>query len=273
MSSAALTFGVSLKMYFGAEDTLEWCRRVADMARRHEAVLNGTADVFVLPSMPLVAQVRDVFAGTRIAVGAQNLFWEDRGAFTGEVSGAMLRELGCRYVEVGHAERRRYFGETDEMVAYKVAAALRNSLVPVICLGETERSDAAQASTSCVTELDDALRYATESSSPGPIVVAYEPVWAIGASAPAPPEHIRHVCLELRRRLASREPELQGNRVIYGGSAGHGLFGSLAHAVDGLFLGRFAHDPSAFEAILDEAVALVNGGTRTLFETAEEAAK
>jgi triosephosphate isomerase (TIM) len=272
-TAAALTFGVSLKMYFGAEDTLKWCRRVAEMGRRHEAVVNGTADIFVLPSMPLVAQVQDVFAGTRIAVGAQNLFWQDRGAFTGEVSGAMLRELGCRYVEVGHAERRRLFGESNEIVALKVAAALRNSLVPVICVGETERSDAAQASTSCIAELDDALKYATENGASGPIIVAYEPQWAIGAPAPAPPEHIRHVCLELRRLLASHEPAMPGSRVIYGGSAGHGLLGRLAHSVDGLFLGRFAHDPSAFEAILDEAVAIENRVTREPFEAAEETAK
>src|SRR5688572_33008006 len=106
-TAAALTFGVSLKMYFGAEETLKWCRQVAEIARRHEAVVNGAADIFVLPSMPVIAQARDVFAGTGISVGAQNLFWEDKGAFTGEVSAAMLRELGCRYVEVGHAERRR----------------------------------------------------------------------------------------------------------------------------------------------------------------------
>jgi triosephosphate isomerase (TIM) len=270
-TAAALMFGVSLKMYFGAEDTLKWCRRVADMARRNEAVVIGTAEVFVLPSMPFVAQVRDVFAGTRVGVGAQNLFWQDRGAFTGEVSGAMLRELGCRYVEVGHAERRRYFGETNEIVALKVAAALRNSLVPVICVGETERSDAAQASTSCIAELDDALKYATESGAPGPVVVAYEPVWAIGAPAPAPPEHIGHVCLELQRRLASHEPVMPDSRVIYGGSAGHGLLSNLAHSVDGLFLGRFAHDPNAFEAILDEAIA--DRVTREPFKAAEETAQ
>ena len=84
MSTAgALTFGVSLKMYFGAEETLKWCRQVAEIARRHAAVVNGAADIFVLPSMPVIAQARDVFAGTGISVGAQNLFWEDKGAFTG----------------------------------------------------------------------------------------------------------------------------------------------------------------------------------------------
>ena len=264
MSTAgALTFGVSLKMYFGAEETLKWCRQVAEIARRHEAVVNGAADIFVLPSMPVIAQARDVFAGTGISVGAQNLFWEDKGAFTGEVSGVMLRELGCRYVEVGHAERRRLLGESNEIVAFKVAAALRNSLLPVICVGETERSDMEQASAFCITELSAALQYATNNRALGPIVVAYEPQWAIGAPAPAPPEHIRHVCRELRRWVASRSPGLPGSRVIYGGSAGHGLLSRLSHSVDGLFLGRFVHDPQAFEAILDEAAAIENRSMNT----------
>jgi triosephosphate isomerase len=236
--TGALTFGVSLKMYFGVEETLSWCRQVAEIARRHEAVVSGAAEIFVLPSMPVVAQARDVFAGTPISVGAQNLFWEDRGAFTGEVSGVMLRELGCRYVEVGHAERRRLFGESDEVVAIKVAAALRNSLVPVICVGEMQRGNMQQASASCMTELDAALQYATNNQVLGPVVVAYEPQWAIGAPAPAPPEHIRHVCGELRRWVASRASELPGSRVIYGGSAGQGLLSRLADSVDGLFLGR-----------------------------------
>ena len=259
MSTAgALTLGVSLKMYFGAEETLNWCRQVAEMARRHETGVNGAAEIFVLPSMPVIAQVSDIFAGTGVSVGAQNLFWEDSGAFTGEVSGGMLRELGCRYVEVGHAERRRLFGESDEVVALKVAAALRNSLSPVICVGEPERSDAKQASAFCVTELEAALQYATADRALGSIVVAYEPQWAIGAPAPAPPEHIGHVCRELRRWVASHAPGLPDSRVIYGGSAGHGLLSRLAHSVDGLFLGRFVHDPKAFEAILDEVVAIEN---------------
>jgi triosephosphate isomerase (TIM) len=262
-TTGALTFGVSLKMYFGVEETLNWCRQVAEIARRHGAVASSAADIFVLPSMPVIPQVIDLFAGTPISVGAQNLFWEDSGAFTGEVSGVMLRELGCRYVEVGHAERRRLFGESNEIVAIKVAAALRNSLVPVICVGETQRGDVQQASASCIAEVDAALQYATSSQTLGPVVVAYEPQWAIGAPAPAPPEHIRHVCGELRRWVASRASELPDSRVIYGGSAGHGLLSRLADSVDGLFLGRFVHDPNAFEAILDEVVAIKNHSMST----------
>jgi triosephosphate isomerase len=252
----ALTFGVSLKMYFGAEETLRWCRNIAKIARGHDAVINGAAEIFVLPSTPVIAQVRDIFAETPISVGAQNLFWEDSGAYTGEVSAVMLRELGCRYVEVGHAERRRLFGETDHVVALKVAAALRNSLVPVICVGEAERCGAEEASAFCITEIDTALQYAPVDRGLAPVVVAYEPQWAIGAPAPALPQHIRHVCQELRRWLALQAPELSGSRVIYGGSAGSGLLSRLAHAVDGLFLGRFVHDPNAFEAVLDEVAAL-----------------
>ena len=199
-----------------------------------------------------------------LLVGAQNLFWEDKGAFTGEVSGVMLRELGCRYVEVGDAERRRLLGESNEIVAFKVAAAVRNSLLPVICVGETERSDMEQASAFCITELSAALQYATNNRALGPIVEAHKSEYGrSGPPALAPPEHIRHVCRELRRWVASPSPGLPGSRVIYGGSAGHGLLSRLAHSVDGLFLGRFVHDPQGFEAIRDEAAGIQNRSMST----------
>ena len=253
--SAGVVIGVSLKMYFGGQETLAWCRSVADITRRHPAVTTGLAEIFVLPGAPVITQTLEVFADTPVKVGAQNLFWEDRGAFTGEVSGAMLRELGCRYVEVGHAERRRLFGEDDIVVAAKTAAALRNRLTPVLCIGEPDRTSVAEASARCVAEVGAALKVAARDDCLGPIVAAYEPQWAIGASEPATPEHIGGVCRALVRWLAANNA-LGGSRVIYGGSAGPGLLPRLGDAVGGLFLGRFAHDPRAFEAILDDVLAV-----------------
>jgi triosephosphate isomerase len=97
---------------------------------------DGTTGLAVLPSFPALTEALRIFGGTSVHVGAQDLFWDDRGPFTGEVGGAELREIGCRFVEVGHAERRHIMGETDSVVARKVAAALRNDLVPILCVGE-----------------------------------------------------------------------------------------------------------------------------------------
>lgn len=224
-----LTIGVSLKMYFGQRQTVDWCRAVAALATRHPALTRRTVELFVLPAAPMIAEVLAIFDGTPVRVGAQNLHSQDRGAFTGEVSGALLGEMGCHYAEVNHAERRRLFGEDNATAAAKVAACWRNGLTPVLCVGEP-------------AEASEIL-----GDSANPVILAYEPPWAIGQAEPAPVEHIRAVTARLRR----------GNgRVIYGGSAGPGLLTSIAGSVDGLFLGRFAHDPAALESVLDEARAV-----------------
>lgn len=125
-----VTVGVSLKMYFGHHETLNWARSIADLAARHPAVTGGTAELFVLPAFPALVPVTGILAGTEVRTGAQDLATEDSGPYTGEVSGAHLHEIGARYAEVGHAERRRLFGEGDTVVAAKTAAALRNGLTP-----------------------------------------------------------------------------------------------------------------------------------------------
>jgi triosephosphate isomerase len=249
-----LTIGISLKMYFGQRHTVGWCRAVAGLAARHPAVTRRAVELFVLPAAPMIAPALEVFAGTPVGVGAQNLYSEDSGPFTGEVSGALLREMGCRYAEVGHAERRRLFGEDNPAAAAKVAACWRNGLIPVLCVGEPSRSSPRQAAAACVAEAREVLDDAADGTR-GRVVLAYEPQWAIGRSEPAPVRHIREVAAGLRRWLAARD-QFAGSRVIYGGSAGPGLLASVSDTVDGLFLGRFAHDPAAVEAILDEAQAI-----------------
>ena len=107
----------------------------------------------MLPSFPAIPACLEIFAGTPVRVGAQDIASDDGGAFTGEVSGSMLAELGCTHAEVGHAERRRLFGETDDVVAAKAVAALRNGLTPVMCVGEPERTTADLAAASCISEL------------------------------------------------------------------------------------------------------------------------
>jgi triosephosphate isomerase len=260
---ARLSVGVSLKMYFGHADARRWFARVADLAARHPAVASGRVECFVIPTYLQVLPALEAFAGTPVLVGAQDLAAADSGAYTGEVSGAELAEVGVRLVEVGHAERRRLFGETEAVVAAKTAAALRNGLTPVLCLGEPEPVDATDAAAEVVRQLHAALADAP----PGPIIVAYEPIWAIGAPEPAPAAHIATVARRLRTELDALDTldARAGSSVIYGGSAGPGLLAELDGAVDGLFLGRFAHDPDALATVLDEAaeLAAIRAGVRS----------
>jgi triosephosphate isomerase (TIM) len=249
-----MIIGVSLKMYFGHAQTLDWCRTVGAMAAERPP---SSTRLFLLPSFPSLPGVADVLSGSGVAFGAQDLTAEDAGAQTGEVGGAILAELGCRYVEVGHAERRTLFGESEELVSAKTAAALRHGLVPVLCLGEAGHGEAAPAAVECVRQLDSALAASRTAGLTGPLVVAYEPHWAIGAAEPAPEEHISTVCAALRVAVAKLDAHPESS-VIYGGSAGPGLLTRLADTVDGLFLGRFAHEPAALATVLDEADRLTD---------------
>jgi triosephosphate isomerase len=249
--------GSSLKMYFSHQRTLEWVRAVAAICADHPTTTGGTVEFFVIPTFPSIPAVVGLAQPAGIAVGAQDLHWEDAGAFTGEVSGAELAELGCTLVEVGHAERRATFGETDEVVARKTLAALRNGLAPVLCIGEPERGTPEEAAGFCIGQLTSALEPGRTSATGGRLLVAYEPIWAIGAAEPAAPEHVTAVCRALRKHLSGDQlfPQAQ---VIYGGSAGPGLLPEIGAEVDGMFLGRFAHDPNAVRRILDEVAVITS---------------
>lgn len=253
---AALFIGSSLKMYFTHARTLDWTTQVAEICKTHPAVTTGAVVPFVIPSFPTITAVHELAESGQMLVGAQDAHWEDAGAFTGEVSPVELSEIGVSLVEVGHAERRSIFKEDDEVVALKVAAIVRNGMTPLLCVGEQEHGDAASAVAECLAQVHSGLSQAPEDAS-GRLIVAYEPIWAIGAPAPAGDDHIKAVCQGIKDGLA----ELGGFEVsvIYGGSAGPGLLPRITPEVDGMFLGRFAHDPKAFGAILDEAWELVQG--------------
>jgi triosephosphate isomerase len=159
----------------------------------------------------------------------------------------MLAELGVSLVEIGHAERRRLFAEDDAVVARKVRAAVGHSLTPLLCIGEPDKLDAGAAADFCVGQVLAATE--GDSALPSRLVLAYEPVWAIGAQEPAPPQHVNAVLTRIRGALGPGCP------IIYGGSAGPGLLPQLP-AADGLFLGRFAHDAANLARVLDEALLL-----------------
>ena len=248
-----MLIGASLKMYFSHARTVQWASEVASIVEGHPARASLTAFMIPqYPSIPACVEVSHAHGGL-LQVGAQDAATEDVGAYTGEVSAAVLAELGCRFVEIGHAERRTMFAETDAVVSAKVHAVLRNGLTPILCVGESERLAPAEAAEVCMGQIRSAVAGAVQSGVTGALIVAYEPVWAIGARMPAPATHIADVCSTIRAQLGGHA---DGAAVIYGGSAGPGLLTQIAKSVDGLFLGRFAHEPSAFREILDEVGSL-----------------
>jgi triosephosphate isomerase len=245
-------------MYLGHAHTLEWAGEVARIASSHTATRTGLATLFVAPTFPALVPVCDVLAGSGVALAAQNMFWQDRGPFTGEVSGRELADIGCSIVEIGHAERRALFAEDDAIVSLKVAAAYRNGLMPLICVGEPEQAPPSVAAHEVISQLEAAFSVVDAEGGGGRVLVAYEPQWAIGRAEPAEPDYVSQVVSEIRRWLDSRRAE-RGSAVLYGGSAGPGLLTALVERTDGvggLFLGRFAHDPVAVADVLDEVVEL-----------------
>lgn len=234
---------VSLKAYFGVERTRSWVDAVGAAARTDHWAAD--VDVLVVPSPLLVLDVAERLAGTGLLVGAQDVDAADAGPYTGDTTAEVLAEAGVRVVEIGHAERRRRHGETDAQVAQKAAGLVRHGLVPMVCVGEPQATDVRRAVESCLLQLDPVLELVGDHE----VVVAYEPVWAIGAASPANPDRVSAVAAGLRERLGER------GRIVYGGTAGPGLLDRLGPGVDGLFLGRLAHDPAALGAVVSEAQA------------------
>ncbi|WP_184525844.1 triose-phosphate isomerase [Variovorax sp. Sphag1AA] len=175
-------------------------------------------DVAVCVPAPYLAQVQALVSGSAIEVGAQDLSAQPQGAFTGEQSAAMLKEFGVRYVIVGHSERRQYHGETDELVAAKTAAALANGLTPIVCVGETLAQREA-GETEDVVKRQLAAVIHVNGHCISEIVVAYEPVWAIGTGKTATPDQAQAVHALLRAQLHHAANEHAGGiRILYGGS-------------------------------------------------------
>ena len=240
--------GVSTKMYFGVTQTKNYVETILTKLSLNQQLLN-TVDVFVIPDFISLSSVTERVRGKGLLIGAQDSYFEDKGAFTGEVSPAQLREVGCDMVELGHAERRRLFHETDEEAGMKAAAACRNGMVPLVCIGEKTKGEIQVAVSECQVQVQAVTKAVPDDAD---IVLAYEPVWAIGKAEPAGADHVVGVTKELRRLTQTRKGL---TRILYGGSAGPGLFAKLSEGVDGLFLGRFAHDPDQFLKSIEEIAA------------------
>ncbi|MEU4574198.1 triose-phosphate isomerase [Nonomuraea sp. ATR24] len=212
-------------------------------------------EVAVLPPFTDLRSVQTLIDGDKLRIvhGGQDLSPHDAGAYTGEVSGVMLAKLGCTFVAVGHSERRQYHHEDDDLVNAKVLAALRHSLTPILCVGEgLEVRQAGGHIAHTLAQLDGALRKVSAEQAQS-MVVAYEPVWAIGTGEVATPEDAQEVCGALRVRLAELyNPEVASAvRILYGGSVKSGnIAGIMAQPdVDGALVGGASIDAAEFVKI------------------------
>lgn len=211
------------------------------------------AVIFFPPSLSFAAAAGAVAKRTDIALGVQNIHWEASGAFTGEVSAGMAAQAGASYVLIGHSERRHVFGETDEEVGRKCAAAIAAGLIPIVCVGETlEQRRAEQLRAILLRQLDIVLD-AVPSDADGVLVVAYEPVWAIGTGVTATPADASEAHAILRERLAARygAQAAADIPILYGGSVKPDNAVELlaADGVDGLLVGGASLDPAGFARI------------------------
>jgi triosephosphate isomerase len=208
--------------------------------------------VVVAPPFTALAAIASELEGSNVEVAAQNLYPKDSGAFTGEVSAPMLVEAGCRWVILGHSERRQYFGETDESVKEKVAAAIAAGLRPIACIGETLEEREAGKTLEVVFRQLDAFS-AEFAKKPGFGVIAYEPVWAIGTGKVATVEQAQEVHAAIRERLGSLSAELaEKTPVLYGGSVkADNAAGLLASKdIDGALVGGASLDAAGFAKIV-----------------------
>ncbi|MFN8148891.1 MAG: triose-phosphate isomerase [Candidatus Nanopelagicales bacterium] len=213
-------------------------------------------EVAVLPPYTDIRSVQTLVDADKLDIryGAQDLSAYDKGAYTGEISGPMLEKLGCTYAVVGHSERREYHAETDEVVASKVQAAYRNNLTPILCVGEgLEIRKAGTHVEHTLAQLDGALA-GLPADKARSIVVAYEPVWAIGTGEVATPEDAQEVCGAIRTRLAELYSGdlADGVRVLYGGSVKASNVAAIMAQpdVDGALVGGASLDPDEFVAIV-----------------------
>lgn len=225
--------------------------------RNKLAGIQSRADVVICPAFVSLETAVDAAKDTAIATGAQNVYWESSGAFTGEISPEMLESIGVRYVLLGHSERRALFGETDEQVNRKLRAVLTTGLIPIVCVGEVlEQRERGETETVVSGQVSAALKDIAPDHA-GRIVVAYEPVWAIGTGKTASPKEANDVHALIRRTIDGifGGAAADGTSILYGGSVKPDNAASLMSEsdIDGVLVGGASLDPATFAAIVESA--------------------
>lgn len=202
------------KMFKTCPEAVETARQLVKL------IPDNTVDVMIAPPFTSLMAVSDVMKGTCVALGAQNLFWEPEGAYTGEISSAMLVSAGCSYVIIGHSERRQYFGETDITVNKKIKTAIKDNLIPVVCVGESEKE---RESNDTFSVLDKQVTKGLKNlvlSDLETLIIAYEPVWAIGTGKTATSKQAQEIHQYLRSLIEKNFGNnlAESVRILYGGS-------------------------------------------------------
>lgn len=237
------------KMYKAPAPACEFVAALLPMVKDHTR-----DDIVLCPPYICLPAVVEAVRGTQIGVGGQNMFWEKEGAYTGEVSAPMLRAVGCSHVIIGHSERRQYFGETDETVNRKLKAALAAGLQPIVCVGEVLEEREAGL-TEQVLERQCNIAFSEISGvEAAPLIVAYEPVWAIGTGKTATPQMAAdaHEVIRAQAARAFGENTADAMRILYGGSVkpenANALMSKME--IDGALVGGASLDPKSFAAIV-----------------------
>lgn len=244
-------FAANWKMHKAPTQAREYVRAFVPQAES----LIASADIALLPPYIDLETVRQELVGTTIAFGAQDCFWEREGAFTGEISVLMLKEVGASYCVVGHSERRRLFGETDEHVARKVEALLAHDITPIVCVGESlEENQAGRTRERVSHQIKEGLGELSDSERAA-LVIAYEPVWAIGTGLADDPENANQT-IHMIRETAGGLSEV---RILYGGSMNAENVAAFCAQpdIDGGLVGTASLDPHKF-------IRLVANGTQVL---------
>jgi len=238
------------KMYKTCGESVKSAQKLKDLV---DDVID--TDIMIAPTFTSLHPVFNSIKGSRIDLGGQNLHWETEGAFTGEISGDMLKSAGCSFVIIGHSERRQFFGETDETVNKKIKAALSCGLKPVFCIGE---SDAERDSNLTFSVLDKQVQAGLKgfvSDDLKDLVLAYEPIWAIGTGKTATSDQAQEVHTFLRASIAKQldDPLAQSLRILYGGSVKPGNIAELMSKpdIDGALVGGASLDAETFSQIVN----------------------
>ncbi len=211
-------------------------------------------DIVICPAFTALDEVSEIIYDSNIQLGAQDMHWEDKGAYTGEVSASMLKDVGCEYVIIGHSERREYFAENNQTVNKKVKAALRHNLIPIVCVGERlEERDEGKTFDVVKDHIENGLRDLNDNEILK-VVIAYEPVWAIGTGRTATPKQAQEVQKFIRALLAKtyNEEIAQSIRIQYGGSVRPDNIAELMHEedIDGALVGGASLELDSFVEIV-----------------------
>ena len=238
------------KMNKTIEEAREFCDELLPK------IVDFEAEVVICPPFLSLAVVVEATSTGPVSVGAQNMYFEQSGAYTGEVSPAMLVDAGAQAVVLGHSERRQSFGETDEALARKVPAALEAGLLPILCVGETDEERECDYTDRVLRRQIDAGLSRVGAERLGEVVIAYEPIWAIGTGKTASPDQAEDACGFVRSMIASRdEGAAERVRILYGGSMKPGNAAELLGRteIDGGLIGGASLDPDDFSQIVAAA--------------------